>query len=194
MLFLLMAFRGLSFSLNPIVLCDLSPLLPILHHRRFHSRCVVTFDLSNHHLHLDLVWFSGLALLVLDSSSYARSNIDRALPPSSLALRLPIVFFCSLSLTSSPMLVIFGFGVMFLLFKLLRCLVWLLLDLYLLFLMFPVFVFGLVLVTLYASVPSTDFNSTISASITIQWSLLVHSKGSDFFYALWLMLPPCAAL
>jgi hypothetical protein len=183
MLFLLVVFPGLSFSLTLIALCDLSPLLPILHHRRSHSRCVDSFDPLNRHLHLDLVWFLGLALLVLDPSSYARSTIDCALPPSSSALRLPVVLFRSPSLTTSLMLVIFGFGVMFLLFKLLLCLVWLLLGLYLLFLMFSMFVFGFVLVTLCASVPSTDFNSALSASIITRWSLLVHSRGSDFFCA-----------
>ena len=191
MLFLLVFFLGLSFSLTPIALCDLSPLLPILHHRRFHSRCVASFDLPNRHLHLDLVWYLGLALLVLDLSSYARSAIHCVLPLPSLALRLLVVLFRSssglppanvASLTTLPILVIFGFDVMFLFFKLLLCLVWLLLGLYLLFMMFFVFVFGFVLVTLCASVPSTNFN-VFSASITVRWSLLVHSGGSDFFCA-----------
>jgi hypothetical protein len=47
-----------------------------------------------------------------------------------------------------------------------------------------VFVFGFVLVALCDSVPSTDYNSALSTSMTIRWSLLVHSGGSDFVCAL----------
>jgi hypothetical protein len=184
-------FSWVEFFSNPH-LCDLSPLIQILHHCCFHSRYVNSFNPPNCHLHLDLVWFLGLALLVLDPSSYAKSTIHCALPLSSSALWLPVFLFRSssslhrasvASLTTLPMLVIFGFGVMFLVFKLLICLVWLLLGLYLLFLMFYVFVFGFVLVTLCASVPSTDFNSALAASIIVRWSLLVYSRGSDFFCA-----------
>jgi hypothetical protein len=81
------------------------------------------------------------------------------------------------------MLVFFRFGVMFLLFNFMFSLVWLLLGLYFMLLMFFVFVYGYVLVTLCVSIPSTDYNSALFASITIRWSLLIHSRGSDFVCA-----------
>jgi hypothetical protein len=85
------------------------------------------------------------------------------------------------------MLVIFGFGVLFLLFKLL-------LDLYLLFLMFSVFVFGFVLVTLCASVlqPTSIVPfPPLSPSGGRCWFIL----GAQIFSVpLWLMLPLCAAI
>jgi hypothetical protein len=58
-----------------------------------------------------------------------------------------------------------------------------LLGLYFLLLMFSMFVFGFVLVTLCASVPSMDYNNAPSASITIWWSLLVHYGGSNYVCA-----------
>jgi fatty acid desaturase len=70
--------------------------------------------------------------------------------------------------TTLPMLEFFGFGVMFLLFNFMFSLVWLLLGLYFLLLMFFVFVSGFVLVTFSASIPSTDYNSALFASITIR--------------------------
>jgi hypothetical protein len=86
-------------------------------------------------------------------------------------LRLPVVTFHSsgqprvsvASPTTSPMLVFFGFGIMFLVFNFMLAFVGLVFSVACFF----VFVFGFVLVAFCDSVPSTDYNSALSTSITI---------------------------